>query len=440
MREIDKQPETEDIVKLKPILGVRPGVYLSFLYLIIILTFLFFLLVFPGIKNPGSVLQVKTEPVGAAIRVNGTYMGTYRETIFVPKGVHTIQAVLPGFEMQSAVFNIPGRVFASLFFPRRYPVDFTLKTNNAEAVLTQAAGEFAAWSFGGEPTAAWQIPLSLSEGVYRIGNESIPYAADILQAASRFTVTRAALRDITRAKVLLGNEGLSPFTAGLTGSVFGIFAFLSENPGSAAWLSNLLPPESAAIVKASAWYKNELNAPAAISAAPVQGRLELAGLVFTGISGSGFMVSETTVPRIVFETFLNENHSWRNEETSDFLISWYAANAFCQWLTGRLPLSMVNTDNPMEVRLPTEAEWELAFLSGIVGSDTVARSWEWCADPFAPLTFIKASPKAVNAVGSPERTLRSRPSQTAIEGRASLPGYFSSPSVTFRPVIAQRSP
>ena len=150
----EKQTEPEDIVKLKPIMGIRPGIYLTVLYSAILLTLLFFLLVFPGIKNPGAVLSIKTEPAGAAIRVNGVYMGTYNDKIFVPQGVHTIEAVLPGFEKESDVHHIPGRIFGSLFFPRRYPIEFTLKTSNEAAAFALAAADYAAWSFGGEPTAA----------------------------------------------------------------------------------------------------------------------------------------------------------------------------------------------------------------------------------------------------------------------------------------------
>jgi formylglycine-generating enzyme required for sulfatase activity len=463
----EKQTETEDHVRLNPVMGIRPGVYLTVLYSIILLAAVFFILVFPGLKNPGAVLSVKTEPDGAAIRVDGVYMGTSRDKIFVPKGKHTLQAVLPGFESESLACEIPGRVLGSFFFPLRYPVDFTLAANDTAAVFAEAAADYAAWSFGGEPTAAWQVPPSLSEGAYRIGPEDIPEAAELLTAASRFTVTRAALRDLVRAKMLLDSGGLSPSPAGIACSVSDILLFLSENPGSAQWLSGLLPPESAAAVKASGWYKNETIYPAQFRAdtgSPAVRRLELAGLSFIGVpSGNliyggmeklesfnpnhaeavkSFMISERPVPRPLFETFLNENPSWRDEGDGLFPeeiqrgsavtgVSWFAAEAFCKWLSNNLPRSMPN----MEIRLPYENEWEYAVRSGAVNMEN--NGWEWCSDPFAPLVFIKTSQKAAQAVGSFERTLRGRQPPSP-DTRASLPPDLSSPFVTFRPVIAEK--
>ena len=149
------------------------------------------------------------------------------------------------------------------------------------------------------------------------------------------------------------------------------------------------------------------------------------------------MISENPVPQAVFETFLNENPWWRDDADPEFFpdvtlpqsgvtgVSWFAAQAFCQWLGQRLPPSMAG----WEVRLPTEAEWDAAPSTESVG-------WEWCADPFAPLAFIRTSSKNAEAVGSPERLLRSG---AGAETRASLPPDFSSPFVSFRPVIAVNS-
>jgi len=451
-----KQPETEDIVKLKPFMGMRPGVWLCALYSAVLLVIFFLFLVLPGIINPGSELIFITEPQGAAIRVDGVYMGTAKEKIFVPKGVHLLTVVVPGFDNESVNAQIPGRIFGSLFFPRRFKIEFNLKASDPSGAFAEAAADFAEWSFAGEPTATWQIPLSLSEGAYRTGqvidNQSAAQtAAQILTAASRFTVTRAALRDIVRAKMLLDNGGLSPSPAGIYGSVTDILAFLSENPGSANWLFGLLPAEAAAMVKASDWYKKEaasLSEAAPSQGNPGMGRLDLAGFSFIGVSN--FMISENTVPHAVYENYLNENPEWKEIGNS-----WFAASEYCRRLTSRLPSSMTE----MEVRLPTEAEWETAAARGVLfmgegrrlvtlsknkettgantgeGASYGSGGWEWCGDPFAPLQFINADINAIRIIGSSERSLRS----SADSSRASLPPDFSSPVVSFRPVIAPKN-
>jgi len=444
----EKQPEINDEVKLPHFLGFRPGVYLTVLYSIILLLIFFFLLVFPGLKNPGAALYVKTEPAGAAIRVDGVYMGTSGKRISVSKGVRTIEAVLPGFNTANIVLEIPGRIFGSLFFPLKKTIEITLKSDDPVTAFSLAAADFAAWTFGGEPTESWQIPLSLSEGAYRIGAQNNPQTEEILKAAARFTVTRAALRDLLRAEILLDNGGNSPSPAGLLGSISEILQFLSDNPDSAQWLSVLLPPESASIVRASAWNYGENTVVSAEAGSPTNRQFELPGLVFTGIKdniGKSFYISETAVPYSLFQTFLSENPEWKdgytdyndeivlNSHSNGIItgVSWYAACAFCRWLTKRLPSSM----SEMEIRLPTEAEWNAA---GPIIKSMEASGWEWCADPYVPLQFIAASQWAIDAVGSAERSLRGRPSSSLPDTRASLPPELSSPFVSFRPVIAEK--
>jgi len=460
----EKQDETDDAVKLEAVLGIKPGVYLTVLYSVILLLIFFFLFVFPGIRNPSAVLFVKTEPAGAAVRLNDVYMGVSGKGIPIRSGKYTIEVVMNGFTAESAVHEIPGRVFFSLFFPRRYYVEFTLKTRDPAAVFAQAAAEFAQWSFGGEPTLSWQIPLTLSEGAYRIGSSKNTEITEILTASSRFAVTRAGLRDLSRAKLILDNNGLSPCAPSLVGSISDILVFLSDNHGSAEWLSGLLPPESASLVKNSNWYKNETSFQSVII--PVHSgntarRVEAAGLTFLEIpagtmtggkerSITGFLISENPVSRSLFETFLDENPKWKEEYTDYYMdeisvinteiyssdiitgISWYAAQEFCRWLSKRLPSSMTG----MEARLPLEIEWEYAAMFGIKSMENPV--WEWCADPFAPLSFIAASADAVETAGSPERSLRGRPSISVETTRASLPPEFSSPFVTLRPVISQK--
>jgi len=442
----EKQSETDDSVKLKPLMGIRPGVYLTALYSFVLVVILFFLLVFPGLARGGAILSVKTEPMGAAIRINGVYMGTSADDIFLPKGTYTVEAVLPGFEKVGAVYEIKRRVFGSIFFPLRKKIELTLTASDPARAFAVEAAEFAAWSFGPEPTASWQIPLSLSEGAYRAGPSGDPQMPEILKAASRFTTTRAGLRDLVRAKILVDNRGLSPSPAGLIGSISDILLFLSENPESAEWLAGLLPAESANVIKNSAWFKTdhpavvEREIPRGDFSAALPARTQLAGLTFINVDN--FMVSESLVSHSLFETFINENPEWKDHQIDYYPdqvsvpldlfggevvtgVTWYAAQAFCVWLTERLPATMAG----MEIRLPTEAELEFAELNGVITTND--SGWEWCADPFAPLTFIDASPEAINAVGSPERALFGKT-------RASLPPELSSLFVAFRPVIAQR--
>ena len=470
-----KKGETlpEDIVRLPSIFGIKPGVYLAGIYSLILLAILFFVLIYPGLSKPGSVVVFTSEPSGAALRVDGVYAGTSPGKIFVPKGRHSLEVVLPGFTAQRVESEIPGRLFASALFPRKYPLAVELDAPDPAAVFAEAAGDYAAWTFAGEPTASWQIPLSLSEGAYRVGNTRIPAIESMIETAARFAVTRAALRDLVRAKFLSDNGGLSPSPAGLYRSAGEIAGFLSRTPGAAAWLKDTLPADSAAIISNSAWYKKqaavstrtEMPARADTPENPPADKLNLGGLSFTGIPGglsdgrhiAAFMVCDTAVSKSAFDDFLTANPEWGQDRretliaeglvTSSYLfddkpeimrngsvtgVSWFAANAYCGWLSERLPPSL----RDYEVRLPTEAEWEY----GVTAPVLTGNMWEWCADPYVPLDFIHANPEAAEAISSPERSLRGRTTPSDIAGtRASLPPEFCSSFGSFRPVIALKT-
>ena len=504
-------PATEDKVRLPPLLGLRPGIYLAIMYGAALMLIFFFILIYPGLRRPGSVVILKTEPAGAALRVDGVYMGTSPEHVFVSKGPHTMELTLPGFDVERIECEIPGQLFASAFFPRRYPLEAVLHTADPAAVFARSAADYAAWTFGGEPTASWQIPLSLSEGAYRIGAASgSASTAELIKASARFAATRSALRDLIRAKALSGNGGLSPSPLTLVRSTADIIGFLSENPGAAVWLADALPPESAALVVNSAWYQKQLAAFAGLTAAetlapppealspetypaetlPPFRQIRAGGLLFTGIAAGtlvqgqpfphripldAFMICNTEVPSPAFADFLDANPQWKPDRrealieqqlvTGEYLnsdwsagglpagnigtinaVSWFAAEAFCEWLSGRLPPSM----NNYEVRLPSEAEWEYAAKSvqkwGGAQDSIVAMqggSWEWCADAFAPLPQFTAAPEAIAATGSPERSVRggswlNSAGSAGPETRASLPPETCSPFVSFRPVIARK--
>jgi hypothetical protein len=459
-------------LRLKPILGVRPGVYLACIYGLAVLFILFALLVLPGIVRPGALVSIGSEPYGAAILVDGAHWGAAPCEIFIPQGNREIEVRLPGFTSQRFERDFGGRVFASLFFPLKANFDIRLEAPDPAAAFQNEAAEFAAWTFAGEATQDYQIPLSLSEGAYRQGPGASDPAAraameETLAGALRFGVTRAGLRDLLRAKFLLDNQGLSPSPVTLLRSAEDILEMLGDTPGAARWLADTLGREAAPTVTASAWYKRDIEELEAINGnkspdlPPAPGRtVTLEGLRFLEIPGDsgGFFICETTVDAEAWDAFLEATPRWKGENaaalikdglvSSEYLkraafpgapeegvpgVSWYAAGAWCEWFGSRLPPAW----SSWEVRLPSEAEWE--YAAGVREAG-MGDYWEWCGSPFAPLDFFPPLDKALEPL-SPERPVRggswiNPPGSVSRETRGSLPPASCSPFVSFRPVLA----
>jgi hypothetical protein len=476
----------KDLVSFKPILGIRPGIYLSIGYAAALLLILFFLLVFPGLKNPHSQVRFTSEPWGTAVRMDDTYIGSTPFNFDVPAGNHQFTFVLPGFEEKNINTEIKGSVFASLFFPKKTKIHETMKTDDPVNAFVLGAQSFAEWSFSGEATSIYQHPMDLSNAAYRIGFVENPEEShsiqEVLKASARFASTKTAARDVIRSKMIIDNAGkaLSPFSA-IT-SMKDIAQYVSDNAGSSFWLASILPEEEVSAIVDSAWYAEESEN----NFAPVFGAYDnnvmmLKNLVFRKIPAnnfsmynetfnSDFWICENPITQTDWNTFVSENPKWAAANIDTLIseklvtdaylmeindsrypypvvpgISWFAAQAFCDWLSASLDSSMEH----YEIRLPSENEWEYAALynNEILANygtslHMIGSFWEWCEDPFVPLNNFSVTKEAADLVSSPKRSVRGGSSwfdsrvSGGIKTRGSLEPNSSSPFVSFRPIIA----
>jgi gamma-glutamyl hercynylcysteine S-oxide synthase len=122
---------SEPAVHLKPILGFRPGAYLTVLYAVVLALLVFFLLFYPGLHRRGQYVAVSSVPGRATVSVDGVFAGTTPCTIFVTKGAHTIEAARPWFKAASSPVQVRGRIFATLIVPDRVRKAFQLPLADA---------------------------------------------------------------------------------------------------------------------------------------------------------------------------------------------------------------------------------------------------------------------------------------------------------------------
>ena len=90
------ETDPEDIqVRLKAILGIKPGLYLTVLYSLIIFFVLFMLLFFKGFRDQGTYIQFESTPSPAAVYVDGSYAGSTPCEVLVRKGLRHIRVEKP---------------------------------------------------------------------------------------------------------------------------------------------------------------------------------------------------------------------------------------------------------------------------------------------------------------------------------------------------------
>jgi formylglycine-generating enzyme required for sulfatase activity len=411
--------ENVDAVRLPHIFGIKPGKYLAALYALVVLAILFAVLLYPALSNPGIGLEARSEPQGAAIRIDDVYYGTAPCKIFLPEGKHRLSAVMPGFLPHEIELDAGSRLFGSLFFPKTMRFDARLTQVRSLSALFAGVEDYAAWTFSGEPTEVYQIPLSLSEGAYRSAPRSaadVKAASAILEAAARFMVSKAALKDMIRASFLIQSGGNVPSPLGALASVRGILEYVAKNPAITIALGDILPEDAAnklidASIYPQVWGEGE-NAAAVAKPIPLSYTkfpLNVEGISFsaeflpnTYVQNAdfpheetlgNFMISRDEITFTVWERFLAENPEWdignletliqKKQVTDDYLhalisykagqgfsdafpgypapsvsgVSFFAAEACCAWLSEKLPPALAKE---YELRLPREAEWEYA--------------------------------------------------------------------------------
>ena len=152
-------------VQLKPVFGIKPGIYLTIIYSIIILFILFLLLIVPGLKNNGVKIIAETIPEGALIYVDNIYMGTTPAVFFTEKGFRSFRIEMDYFKTLEDEENIGGRIFGSLLFPRTFHIEKSLEMEDPEGFLKKRFKEISSYALIEDYYERYQMPPLLSRTV-----------------------------------------------------------------------------------------------------------------------------------------------------------------------------------------------------------------------------------------------------------------------------------
>lgn len=536
----EKTPTSpEDIkVTLKPIAGIKPHFYVPAIYCIIILLVLFFLLFFPGIRRHGALVSFSSTPSGAAVSIDNNYAGSTPCTVFVDSGEHTFLYEKSFFSSEQWNEKIQGRVFFSLFMPKRVTLSKELKVENITGFLVNEYKNFSEYALLEEFFPQYQPPPLLSNAVddyfaaRNIGFDaplSNSIINDFLLHALQNIHNDVLLRDYLDAVATTKSGGMSLTSKSIISLIQEYIITRKHYSGIDFLFLNSLSPEQKLKTVSNDLFISLLNQRIStlegkpeyfggVSDAPlfgngfrfvevtegfyIQGRnvdeTSLSSQLISTVhprfrAVSSFYILEGEVTKEQYNRFLNDNPEWRVENrsslmennlvTADYLKNWnsikndspvscvsyYAANAFCDWLEKTLSLP-----ESLHVRLPLESEWEYAarqiwdealplfHSAGITGAVSSKNTnemtkiiqmkgnlWEWCDNWFFPSAYFFNSIDYLNDFEESskwpgvEKTVRggswaTREDEIAPNTRGSQPPEWCTPFLGFRPIITEK--
>ena len=412
-------------VRLRSIAGVSPRVYLPAVYAFCAALLLFLVLVLPGIVKNGSYLVFEGAPGKSAFYAGDAFRGSTEQSIYLPSGDYAIRIDHQGFAPETRTLKVRGRLFGSLFFPRRMKIEFSLSASAPRELLQSAYAEYAAWSLTGKPSALYQIPPVLSDAASALAGtgvlgksppvdpaETLPSALSFANDIAAATASPESARDGIKAGIILATAGM-PGPLSMIAAARTALAVLAPGKAGAVLLQDVLDKKAAEklapIAAAASKEAQTASAPqprGSISLAESDfilfssGTLSLGGEAPSGSRASyaaaipAFGIARTEVTNRQWAEFLGANPDWRAANKAalqdkglvdtDYLadwngaddkpvtgVSWHAAAAYCEWLSSK-------SGGTYKVILPTEAMWEAAARAGLADpASTLEKKATW---------------------------------------------------------------
>jgi iron(II)-dependent oxidoreductase len=421
--------ETSEIfVRLKPILGIKPGTYLTAVYVLAAMVVLFFVLFYPGLRHRGAYLEFSGVPARATVLVDGKFAGSTPCRVFVPMGSRIIEIAKPFFSADARNDLVPGRVFATLIVPQRRACEYHLNLVDPQGLFDWALDDFAR-----NPIVPEIISKTTSEVVSSYNGDLPPeilrMLSSFLDNAMLFTTTEQQIRELLIARSVVASKGGFSSMTSLLSFVAQIEQLQQKYDNFPAWAILASSKEKSRQFLATSWssaYASRyLETVKRISLEPVPvasgGSVNVSGVILRSIppgtllmgrddveSTLGktidqlmahavrierFSIAETEITNRQYQAFVDAVPEWKPSNRDALLstafvsdeylatwredrfpagsddlpvtgVSWHAASAYCTWLQARLSATVPGAI----VRLPTEAEWEWAARGGRRGS------------------------------------------------------------------------
>ena len=414
-------PDVEP-VKIKPLFGLKPGLWLTIAYTIAFVLIIFFVGFLPDIIDGSKRVTFTSAANTAAVYLDGQYIGGTEFTRKVASGTHNVSYKVNGYEIDSFTIKVGHPVFFNWLFPRTQKVNSTatLTRDAFNALSKELLDEASSYSAILEYDTVHRYPGLFSEYAKSIAASQFAKDLDSFKAALLFVTTDEMYQDAKAAMEILGATYSIPYEKLDESKTLGVAD--SELPQVKAKSTSL---------KAGEITVEGYNIPATSFSNGKTVQATYPEILQAGVrtETQAFNIGTYCITENQFAHFIQANPSWGTENKDNLIaqglvdqyyldgvtlsvsiastrpvrnISWYAANAFCQWLseiTGKT------------VYLPSENQWMAASLTDAEGgfqksitpsaaegypSAMLGGVWEMTSTQLIPLARVADSADVAN--------------------------------------------
>ena len=317
----------QNSVRLKAIFGVKPEVWLVYLYSFLLIILISAIILLPGILRNGSHVEIWSNVAGAELFVDEQRFGAIPGSYFIERGNRSILLRREGFLPHSEDIDVRGRLFFSLFFPRRDTMTILLETDRSMGAREFRKPTLLGMSSWGlhQVSAVRQVPPVFDE--YAIsalarGDEALP--------APPFTLigNEQQLRDLLRGYSRLRSDSLVPGSFGLStllaegitnmdDSLLSQLKAILSSDTDLTYLEQIAYPRSPENQPENQLENQPENQPENLAetpaSAPILAKLRSFGYGGSLIERDSHLIMDSPVNYALFQFFLAEQELWTED-------------------------------------------------------------------------------------------------------------------------------
>ncbi len=390
-------------MQLPTFLGMSPGKWLTIFYGIILGAGLFFLLIFPGIRNPHSRVTIDSK-LPMALYLDESYLGGSPFSQDISKGTYHLRLEREFFEDLSWEQNIGSRLFGSILFEKRINLSLSPTLVNTNGFISSQYNRLSEWAMVDTFTKDYHYPPIIEEtlsGLLLSANGPfIDKATEFLMQSQRQLVHQEIIEDYLNGVTLLEEAvALSGGTMpSLTWEGFPLSDIVTSSPEMQDQRIQAYVDEFNTPYPEQLFSVHTVSLDKATIQQPIESTQTMDSGFFIRIPGGTYAVGgmkpekkseiihteEVTTFYILdheitngeFLMFLKANPQWDLTNKSALMeqglvdeyylrtlesapashpvqyVSWYAASAYASWIDQAEP--------DYTIDLPSETEWEIA--------------------------------------------------------------------------------